>query len=137
MTKLSRDITLMGFRCGKSEQYRCWAEKSPGYFSEKMVLRSMIACFLILFLSPYIIIPWLLSVLFKKGKIDPALLTYVFTTILTIAYTTFLQLLPTISAGGEDGHKCSSPVLIFIVLLLPISLIAQSIFNNKIKTTHR
>jgi hypothetical protein len=112
------------------------AGKSPGYFSKKVVLRAMIVFLLILFLSPYVNIPWLMSFLLKKGKIDPALLTYVFTTILTVAYTIFLQLLPTISSGEEDGHKCTSPVMIFIVLLLPISLSAQSIFNGKTKTKH-
>lgn len=78
-----------------------------------------------------------MSFLFKRGKVQPAFITYIFTTILIIAYTIFLQLLPTFSSGNEDGLKCIPPIIIIIVPLLPISLFAQAIFNIKLKTTRR
>lgn len=93
----------------------------------------MTGILIILFLSPYIIIPWIIAFLFKKGKIQPAFLTYVFTTIIIIAYTIFLQILPTLSSRNEDGYECIPPIIIIIVPLLPISLFAQSIFNIKIR----
>ncbi len=91
----------------------------------------MIAIIIIVFLSPYIIMPWLMSFLFKKSKIQPAFLTYVFTTILTIAYTIFLQVLPMMHTTKEGDYNCVPPIIIIILPLLPISLFMQFLFNKR------
>jgi len=85
----------------------------------------------LIFLSPYIIIPWIFSFFFKKNKVQPVFLTYVFTAILTIAYTIFLQLLPMMHTTKEGNHNCVPPIIIIIVPLLPISLFMQFVFNKK------
>lgn len=79
----------------------------------------------------------MMSYLFKRKKIYPVILTYIFTTILVIAYTIFLQILPSLSPRPEGEYLCLPPIFIIIVPLLPISLFAQAIFNINTKNVKR
>ena len=104
-----------------------------GYFYQEPVLKYMWTILIILILSPYLFIPWIMSFFLKRNKIHPAVLTYIFTIILVTAYTFFLQILPTFSSVEEGGYNCVPPIIIIIVPLLPISLVAQAIFNINLK----
>lgn len=81
----------------------------------------------LLFLLPYLIIPVIISYIFKRGSLVLRILSYLATTIILILYTILLQVLSIPAHAEEGGYICAPPVLIIIIPLLPIGLIVQAV----------
>lgn len=103
-----------------------------GYFFDIPVLKVMELKYL-LFLTPYIIIPLLVSRLFRRYKLALRILSYLLTTITIILYTLLLQTLAMPAPAEKGGYICAPPVMIIIVPLLPISLLVQAISSSVLK----
>jgi hypothetical protein len=83
----------------------------------------------LLFLTPYMIIPLLISHLFRKYQLALRIFSYLLTTIIIILYTLLLQILAMPAPNEKGGYICAPPVMIIIVPLLPIGLVVQVISN--------
>jgi hypothetical protein len=92
----------------------------------------------LLFLTPYIVIPLVVSRLFRRYKLALRILSYLLTTVIIILYTILLQILAIPAPAEKGSYTCVPPVMIIIVPLLPIGLVVQAISDYvlKVKLEH-
>jgi hypothetical protein len=90
----------------------------------------------LLILSPYILVPLLMSLVFKWAGIPWKGLTYLFTAILIFYYPTLLFQIDNYLNPPQPGPRCLLPETAFymgnLFLFLPVSLGIQLFFNVKI-----
>ena len=88
----------------------------------------------LLIFTPYICIPLLMSLIFRKLKITPKALTYVLTGLIIFFYPFVLLRLDEYFNPPPPGPRCGLPeaALLFCntLFLLPITLFLQFMFNR-------
>jgi len=86
-----------------------------------------------LLLTPYLLMPWLVSFFFRRYQWGPMVLSYLLTAVSAILYTFLLQELAVPASNPKGGGICAPPVLFIIIPLLPLSLAFQALFNKVVK----
>lgn len=87
----------------------------------------------VLVLSPYALVPWMMTVFFKTRSINPLWLTYFLTFIALMIYPNLVDL--TLSLTREVDPRrinCHFPMVFINVVLLPVSLLIQYATNQMI-----
>jgi hypothetical protein len=88
----------------------------------------------ILVFAPYLLVPLALTLIFRKFKVSQSGWTYLLTVFILFFYPFGLFWLSDFMNPPPPGPKCVSPQVGFlmgnIIILLPISLILQFVFNK-------
>jgi cell shape-determining protein MreD len=89
--------------------------------------------FTTLFLSPYILVPLFMARTFKRRAIHPQWLTYLLTAIILLIYPElFFRIAFLFKEPLKEGqYLCMFPPILINIVLLPIALVIQWIFNRR------
>lgn len=89
---------------------------------------------MLLILAPYILVPFIITFLFRQFNLESKKLTYFITGLLMFIYPVLFFWIKDLIDPPTSGFRCGNPLMAFIVLnvlfLLPLSLLFQRIFNK-------
>lgn len=88
---------------------------------------------IVLFLSPYILVPLFMAQLFRKHAIEPIWLTYLFAAIILLIYPDLMFWISSLFKAPlkEGQYLCMIPPIFINVVLLPIAVLFQWFFNRR------
>ncbi|OXA81694.1 hypothetical protein SAMN05444397_108266 [Flavobacterium aquidurense] len=89
---------------------------------------------MLLILTPYILVPFIITFLFRQFNLESKKLTYLITGLLMFFYPILFFWIKDLIDPPTSGFRCGNPQMAFIFLniifLMPLSLLFQLAFNK-------